>query len=173
MVYEQDAGQLTPEQLKRLFPHFTGEIQQIPPMTSAVRHQGTKLYQLARKGIEVERMPRQVTIHNLELVSWKKEQDQPVALLDVSCSAGTYIRTLCTDMGDALGCGAYMRFLLRTKAGSFGIQDAYTLEEILAKSREDILAGMLMPIERVLAHFPMVMVKESAIRSVAVSYTHL
>ncbi|MCG0275040.1 MAG: tRNA pseudouridine(55) synthase TruB [Thermosediminibacteraceae bacterium] len=109
-----------------VFNKFTGKIQQIPPMYSAVRHKGKKLYELARKGITVERKPRTVEIYSLELIKYEK----PRILFRVSCSRGTYIRTLCEDIGRALGCGAHLSCLIRTRLGPFHISNSLTLEDI-------------------------------------------
>ena len=115
-------------QLEALLPRFTGEIQQVPPMYSAIKVQGKKLYELARKGVEVERKPRAVTIHALEVL----EGDGSDFTLRVVCSKGTYIRTLCHDIGQALGCGGTMAELRRTQVGQFTLQDAVTMDALTA-----------------------------------------
>ena len=109
---------------------FTGEIEQIPPMYSAIKINGQKLYDLARRGVEVERKPRRITIYELELV----EQTAPDTItLRVLCSKGTYIRSLCHDIGAALGCGGCMAALRRTMAADFTLADAVTLDEVQEK----------------------------------------
>ncbi|NLI92183.1 MAG: tRNA pseudouridine(55) synthase TruB [Peptococcaceae bacterium] len=113
----------------RCLEHFAGEIEQIPPMYSAVKKNGKPLYDYARKGLEVAREKRHVTIHRLEMVEWY-DQTYPKAIFDIDCSKGTYIRTLCHDIGRELGCGGHMSFLLRLRAGKFLLETAYTLEEI-------------------------------------------
>ena len=117
------------ERLQALLPQFTGEIEQLPPMYSAIKVNGKKLYELARKGIEVERKPRPVTIHALELL------DEPAPegdyRLRVRCSKGTYIRTLCHDLGQALGCGGCMAALERSEACGFSIGEALALEDVV------------------------------------------
>lgn len=119
---------ITEEQLREILPRFRGTIQQRPPMVSAVSIGGKRLYQLAREGIEVERPLREVTIDVLELVKfWPGEY--PRALVRVSCSAGTYIRSLAVDMAEALGGVASLAFLLRTRAGDFSLDEAATLDE--------------------------------------------
>lgn len=136
-------------QLVSVLHEFTGMIQQIPPMYSAVHHQGTRLYELARQGIEVERPSRLIEIISLQLLgTGQNEAGQPVIDLEVECSKGTYIRTLCHDIGQKLGTGAYMSKLIRTRAGLFTIQDAYTLEELEPKagSIEDIIKPLDYPI---------------------------
>ena len=110
-----------------MLPRFTGEIEQIPPMYSAIKIGGKKLYELARRGEEVERKPRPVTIYELEVV----EQTAPDAFtLRIRCSKGTYVRTLCHDIGRALGCGGCMSALRRTMAAGFTLADAVTLERV-------------------------------------------
>ena len=115
-------------QLEETIARFTGEIEQIPPMYSAVKLNGKKLYELARRGEEIERPARKVRIDEIRLV----ERDGDLITLDVYCSKGTYIRTLCADMGDALGCGAYVNRLIRIKSGPFLLENAYT-EETLSR----------------------------------------
>ena len=118
---------VTRTELESVLPRFTGEIEQIPPMYSAIKIGGKKLYELARRGEEVERKPRPVTIYELEVV----EQTAPDAFtLRIRCSKGTYVRTLCHDIGRALGCGGCMSALLRTMAAGFTLADAVTLERV-------------------------------------------
>lgn len=128
----------------KILPQFMGSIQQIPPMYSAVRHQGKHLYDLARQGIEVERVPRTINIRRLEFFSWQ-EGEYPKAIFEVDCSKGTYIRTLCQDLGDALGCGAHMSKLVRLRSGPFRLEESWTLEQIseaIMNGRDDFLISM-------------------------------
>ena len=118
---------VTPEQLTAVLERFRGEIMQIPPMYSALKVNGQKLCDLARKGRQVERQPRPVTIHELTLLS--REGD--TLHLRVRCSKGTYIRTLCADIGEALGCGGCMQALRRTQAGEYTIAEAVPLQQLL------------------------------------------
>jgi tRNA pseudouridine55 synthase len=118
---------------------FIGEIEQIPPMVSAIHYKGKRLYELARKGIEVKREPRKITIHKLELISF----DGSKASFRVSCSKGTYIRSLCSDIGTKLGCGAHMSKLTRTRSGDFSIKDAHTLEEVFKLHNGGDLEGAI------------------------------
>ena len=118
---------VTPEQLAAVLERFRGEIMQIPPMYSALKVNGQKLCDLARKGRRVERQPRPVTIHELTLLS--REGD--TLRLRVRCSKGTYIRTLCADIGEALGCGGCMQALRRTQAGEYTIAEAVPLQQLL------------------------------------------
>ena len=118
---------LTKEQVEAVLPRFRGEILQIPPMYSALKVNGKKLYDLARKGVEVERQPRPITIHELTLLGMDSEGIR----LRVHCSKGTYIRTLCKDIGEALGCGGCMASLRRVQAGEYTAGDAVALETLL------------------------------------------
>ena len=107
---------------------FTGAIDQLPPMHSALKHQGRALYDYARSGLEVERTPRRVTIRRIDVLDWQHD----TLVLDVQCSKGTYIRTLAEDIGAALGCGAHLRALRRTASGALRVEDALTLEALAA-----------------------------------------
>ena len=121
---------VTEEDLRAVLPRFTGEIEQIPPMYSAVKVRGRKLYELARKGAEVERKPRAVTIFALELLGQTGKNEYA---LRIRCSKGTYIRTLCHDIGAVLGCGGAMSALERTMAAGFTLSEAVTLEQVQAQ----------------------------------------
>lgn len=127
VVAERDASGITRKDVQRLLPTFVGEIEQVPPMYSAIKQRGRKLYELARAGEVVEREARQITIHALELVDWSP----PQVTLDVTCSAGTYIRSLAHDLGSALGIGASLAGLERTVSGSFTIDDSVGLDAFL------------------------------------------
>ena len=132
--------------LEALLPRFTGEIMQVPPMYSAVKIGGKKLYELARKGQEVERKPRPVTLYELELL----EQTGPADyVLRAVCSKGTYIRTLCHDIGQAAGCGGCLSSLRRTQAAGFGLDRAVTLEQVQEQG-----AALLLPTDRYFAQYP-------------------
>ena len=125
---------VTQEQLDGTLERFRGEIMQIPPMYSALKVNGQKLYDLARKGRQVERQPRPVTVHELTLLS--REGD--TLHLRVRCSKGTYIRTLCADIGEALGCGGCMQALRRTQAGEYTIAEAVPLQQLLEAAEPEI-----------------------------------
>jgi tRNA pseudouridine55 synthase len=131
---------------------FLGDGVQIPPMYSALKHAGRPLYELARQGIEVERAPRPVTIHALDLVSFEGD----TMTIDVTCSKGTYIRTLAMEIGRALGCGAHLTALCRTRVGRFRLDEALTLETLEALP-EGPRASRLLPPEALLAHLPHVL----------------
>ena len=151
-VLEQHPAEgITRGQLEAVLARFTGEIQQVPPMYSAIKIGGQKLYELARKGQEIERPARTVTIHGLELL----EPEEPGGdwRLRVRCSKGTYVRTLCHDIGRALGCGGTMSSLRRTMAAGFTLSDAVPLEQVL--SAEDP-AALLLPTDRFFSAYPAV-----------------
>lgn len=142
--------------LRAVLESFTGDILQVPPMFSALKVDGKKLCDLARQGITVEREARPQTIHSIRLIHY----DGSRALLDVSCSKGTYIRTLCHDIGEALGCGGMMSFLLRTGTGAYDISDGVTLEELKdCKGPEEALR-YLKPIDSAFADAPRLDLKE-------------
>lgn len=137
----------TEEQIKKAVSGFIGNIRQIPPMYSAIKRDGKKLYELAREGKTVSREPREVTIYNIEIE--KTDLQQGTITIYVECSKGTYIRTLCDDLGMALGCGAYMNSLERTKSGDFDIKNAYTFSELARMKEEGTLSDALMSVDRV------------------------
>ncbi len=137
------------EIIEKLLPKFVGTIQQVPPMYSALKHEGKPLYEYARAGIEIERKPREVTIFSLIAEKLKKDE----LSIDVRCSGGTYIRTLAEDIGKALGCGAYLIGLERTASGEFPIQSALGFEELENMTEEQRLA-VLLPPDRLVEHLP-------------------
>lgn len=183
--------QVTEEEIEDVLQEFVGVISQVPPMVSAVKHQGRRLYELARQGIEVERRPRKVTIERLtlvplcsdgKLVSMEKcdlhtvtqsfaPENQLEAgpvfgsavrfMFDVKCSRGTYVRTLCADIGKRLGCGGYMSFLLRTRSGPFALSQAMTLESIEAEiTAGKPLSDIAFPIAYGIPHIPQIQVSD-------------
>jgi tRNA pseudouridine55 synthase len=121
---------VTEDEIKQVVQKFTGEIEQIPPMYSAMKVSGKPLYLFARKGIEVERKPRKVTVKAIDMVKF----ESPYLTLRISCSKGTYIRSLCRDIGDALGVGAYITELIRTKIGDFTIENSAEIDELSRKT---------------------------------------
>lgn len=159
-ILEKRPVQVTKEQLVEALAAFVGEIEQLPPMYSAIKVNGKRLYELARKGQEVERKKRRITIHELTLLS--ENLEEALCSVRVSCSKGTYIRSLCADIGERLGCGAAMQSLIRTKAGGFSIGQARTLSEVetlcAAHGPEDIL----LPIDTVFMQYRSVYVKGRA-----------
>ncbi len=162
-----DASQLDEQAVRSVLPVFTGKISQIPPMHSALKYRGKKLYELAREGVVVERPARATLINSLEFVwgtGWGSVR--PRALIHLSCSKGTYVRSLCADIGKYLGCGAYMSFLVRTRVGSYNIFNSLTIEEIQYFSSIGKLEGKVVKIDDVLSGFPEVKVKSGAVRAV-------
>ena len=137
-------------QIRAILSRFTGHLQQTPPMYSAVKHQGQRLYHLARQGRTVARQARDVYIHRLELLDLRDAQ----ATFSVTCSKGTYIRTLCEDIGMALGYGAHMMRLQRAYVGSFCLKDAYALDYLEHKAQKGGIRDCLMPLTRALDFLP-------------------
>ena len=125
VLEERDAGGVRRSDVESLLPRFTGAIRQSPPMYSAVKHGGERLYRLARRGVTVERPARETFVHSVQLAAW----DPPQFELEVVCAGGTYVRTLAADMGDELGCGAALESLVRTRAGVFDGARAVSLEQ--------------------------------------------
>lgn len=149
---------LTQQSVEQAVLSFVGEYDQIPPMYSALKVQGKKLYELARKGVEVERTSRRVQIFDISGLEMHLEE-KTVRFL-VHCSKGTYIRTLCHDIGGVLGCGACMKSLKRTRAGCFGIESALTLAQIEEKVRENSILQELIPVDTMFPAYPKVSVTE-------------
>ncbi len=141
---------------------FQGEIKQIPPMVSAVHYKGKRLYQLARQGKVVERKARRVQIYEINPIRFQGDLPYPRLLFDLKCSKGTYVRSICEQVGEKLGCGAYLSFLVRTESGPFLLKDSYTLEEIKELWQIGDLS-FLLPIDLALSHIPALTVKEKAV----------
>lgn len=143
---------ITAAHIEQVLPRFLGEIEQLPPMYSALKHKGKRLYELAREGVEVEREPRKVSIHELAL----GEVDLPEFELRVHCSKGTYVRTLAEDIGEALGCGAHVTALRRTGVGPYTGYDMYTMDalEQAAEQGQAALDRLLLPIDTALSDWP-------------------
>ena len=150
-VLETRPAEVSDAALEGVLARFRGEIRQIPPMYSAIKVNGKKLYDLARKGREVERQPRQITIHALDYTGRAENGD---IALRIACSKGTYVRTLCHDIGGALGCGGCMSALRRVRCGEFDIADAHTLEEVLAAAERGEAERLLLPVETLFADCP-------------------
>lgn len=168
LTSKKSAAGLLPEQVEAAAREFTGVLEQVPPMVSAVRHQGKRLYELARQGLEVHRQTRSITVYKLAVVSgWGWGTSHPKVIIDLSCSAGTYIRTICHDLGERLGCGAAMSFLLRTRVGGFSLGQTLTMEELAEVSRRNLLGSYMLCLDNALGHLPRVRVKDHAVRSVA------
>ena len=153
-VLEERSVAVTEEQLEAALAQFRGEILQVPPMYSALKVNGQKLYDLARKGKEVERQPRPITIHELELLGF----DGRDAKLRVRCSKGTYIRTLCKDIGLALGCGGCMAELRRTAAGAYTEAEAVKLETLIDSEEPETY---LRPVDTMFARYEAIILTEN------------
>lgn len=154
-------GELSEARVREILQSYTGLIEQIPPMHSAIKHKGQPLYKLAREGVEVERKPRQVHIYGLELLRLEGDELE----IDVHCSKGTYVRTLAEDIGAALGCGGHLCQLRRTAAGPFHIEDAVTLDALKEIAEQEGNAGLdarLRPLETALADCPAVSLTENS-----------
>ena len=152
--------------LADILPQFQGQLKQIPPMYSAVKQNGKKLYELARKGIEVERKARDIVISKLELLSETPENADTDYTLRIACSKGTYIRTLCHNIGTALGCGATLSSLRRTKAGVYGLDGACTLDDIISAAESDTIGDLLLPIDSIFSELPSIVLNEIDTRKI-------
>lgn len=156
----RDASKVTEQDVLRELTQFSGDIKQVPSMFSALKHQGQPLYKLARQGIEVERKERSVTVYDIRLEAFRSAEEtgaQPEADVYVSCSKGTYIRSIAEDLGLALGCGAHVTVLRRVQAGPFPEQQTVTLEALQAMKEQDSVEEMdalLLPVDSALGHLP-------------------
>lgn len=151
-VLEESSARISEEEILRALPEFRGDILQIPPMYSAVSINGQRLYDLARKGIEVEREPRPITVYTLELLSYNSAERS--GKLKISCSKGTYIRTIIHDLGKALNCGGIMTSLVRTEAAGFTLADCTDFTELEALREAGDFSKVLLPIEKVFEELP-------------------
>jgi tRNA pseudouridine55 synthase len=145
-------------ELERVLERFQGDIEQVPPMYSAVKIDGKRLYELARSGATVERKARTVTIYRLQLLAAALDKKPPEAAIEAECSKGTYIRTLCVDIGRALGVPSAMKELVRTKTGHWTRQQCLTLEQVEELQRSGELAARLVPLDEAVGHLPAVTV---------------
>ncbi len=164
-ISHRPVPELTCGQMEVVLDRFRGEIEQIPPMVSAVKVQGRKLYEMARRGQVVDRPSRQVIIYTLTLRQLCLDGELPNLAVDITCSKGTYIRTIAADLGELLGCGACLAFLLRTNVGNFHLKEALTLEEI-AEAHTRKQPFMVAP-EKALEHLPAVKLDQIATRAFA------
>ena len=160
VVREVDASCLTQKQVEEVFEKFKGKILQTPPAYSAIHWQGRRLYQLARSGVKVEPPPRQVEIYEFKLLNFNPGI-HPEVDFELCCSKGTYIRSLCRDIGEILGYGAYQKYLCRIKVGPFRLSEAKDIKEVeLIKERGQV-EKILYPLSEALPHFPKVVVKKN------------
>lgn len=160
-ILEEHPVTVTEEQIREVIFSFQGDQLQIPPMYSALKVNGKKLYELAREGKEVERAARPITIHEIEIL----KEELPEITIRVSCSKGTYIRTLCHDIGQALLCGGAMASLTRIRVGSFQIGQAYLLAKLQQLSDEGRLSEAVLPVEEVFSHLPVMHVEEAGMKA--------
>jgi tRNA pseudouridine55 synthase len=158
-IQSQSADYPDENTMKVVLEEFTGNISQIPPIFSAVKINGNKLYDLARSGIIAQAQARNITVTRLELIRFIPPNR---VLIDIDCSKGTYIRSLCHDIGSRLGCGAYMAFLLRMAAGNFLLEDSYTLDEIKKAVSLGTIGDIVIPMEEALDQYIKVIVSQSA-----------
>lgn len=158
-VMSQRQVKISCGELIRALEHFRGENDQLPPMFSAVHSDGKRLYELAREGKEVERTPRRVTVHRLELLDY--DENTAEGTLDVCCSRGTYIRSLIDDIGTSLGCGGVMTALRRTEACGFSLSDAVTIAQAQEMGESGQLASRILPVESVFTAFPVCWITEN------------
>ncbi|MBQ9097178.1 MAG: tRNA pseudouridine(55) synthase TruB [Clostridia bacterium] len=156
-IISKTTPNISKEEFKQVVNSFVGEIKQIPPMYSAIKVGGKKLYELARQGVEVERKERSVTIYAIDI----EEFDGEIATINVHCSKGTYIRTLCHDIGEKLGCGGAMGKLIRIKNGRFEISESVTLEEFEKNPEKYIV-----PADEILSEYPRFVLDEEQERKV-------
>jgi tRNA pseudouridine55 synthase len=158
ITQEGDPSGIDFARLESALEPFRGIIQQTPPMYSAIKHRGQPLYKLARAGISVERKSRTVKINRLELINWQS----PLATVEIECSKGTYIRSLANDLGQSLGCGAYLQGLVRTRCGIFDIKDAISTSQFEEACRQGYWENFLYPIDIVLQDFSAIVINEAA-----------
>ena len=161
IIETREVPVLSEAQVEDVLARFRGEIEQIPPMHSAIKQNGQPLYKLARQGIEVERKPRMVTIHKLELVRLEGDEIE----LYVHCSKGTYIRTLVEDIGEALGCGAHLSQLRRTRVGPFHEEGMVSLDTLREEAEQgpESLDHYLLPLDHALGDYPEVKLTENSL----------
>lgn len=156
-VLSEKPVDVSAETVRDCIAGFIGDTEQIPPMYSALKRDGKKLYELARAGMEIEREPRHITIYDIEIVNI----DLPEVTMRVTCSKGTYIRTLCNDIGEKLGCGGCMKHLTRIRVGDFDISTARKLSEVEELAREDRISDVLIPVTSVFADLPAATVNQT------------
>lgn len=152
----------TEDEIRSVINSFVGEIEQIPPMYSAIKQNGKKLYELARKGIEVARKSRKVTINSIDILEINGER----VTIKVSCSKGTYIRTLCEDIGIKLHVGAYMNTLRRVKTGPFTIDESHTVKELNLLKDAGNIDSVLIPVDRMFMEYPEIILNPKQVKSI-------
>lgn len=160
-ILEEREVQVTEEQIRETAASFLGDYEQIPPMYSAVKVNGKRLYELARQGKEVERKARRVHIYTCDIMDIALADNE--FSMEVTCSKGTYIRTLCQDIGEKLGCGAAMASLVRTQVDRFQLEDALTLERIEALQKEKELEPFILPVDQLFEAYDKIVVADKAV----------
>ena len=163
VLHSQDSGHISQQQVAVALEAFRGEIEQVPSMFSAIKHQGQPLYKLARQGVEVERKARRVVIKQLDLLAFRAGARAEVDIY-LECSKGTYVRSIAEDLGRALGCGAHVASLRRTRAGPFSLADSVslgTLEALKANGQEAQMDALLLPADAAVRALPLVSLSES------------
>ncbi len=161
MIYTGDPSELTDKQIEKVFQRFTGEQKQVPPMYSAKKNNGIPLYKLARNGITIERKPVSVHFYSIEFVSREENRVK----FHVHCSSGTYIRTLCHDIGQVLGCGAHMSHLIRSRVGIFDLESSVTLDAL--KEAIENKFDVFFSVEKVLSFLPEIRIKDDYVKPIA------
>jgi len=154
VIDQRDCRNITRQQMQRALEDMVGPLEQVPPMYSAIKHKGTPLYRLARRGEAVERKPRRIVIHAVELLEWQV----PDLEARIHCSKGTYIRSLAHDLGQRLGCGAHLTGLTRLASGCFQLSEAFSLEQVEQAAEDGELAALLQPMDAALQAFPAITV---------------
>ena len=157
VIEEKAVPDIAQQELDECLASFVGEIEQVPPMYSALKHNGKKLYELAREGITVERKPRKITIYAIKCLAFKDN----LLTLDVRCSKGTYIRTLAEDIGQYLSCGATVKELRRTEAGQFKLTDARLIEQLQGIESDEALQSILVTVDQPLQFMPAIQVSQT------------
>jgi len=155
IIDQTDCQHITRQQVERVLQDMAGPLDQVPPMYSAIKHKGTPLYRLARRGKTVERKARRIVIHAAELLEWHV----PDIEVRIHCSKGTYIRSLAHDLGQRLGCGAHLTGLTRLASGCFQLSEACTLEQVEQAAQHGELPALLLPLDAALQAFPAITVK--------------
>ena len=150
VLAQRDPSGVSLEDVRRALPAFTGHIRQVPPMYSALKHEGQRLYTLARQGIEVERAPREVSIYRIDVTRW----EPPECTLTVECSRGTYVRSIAHDLGQVLGCGAHLQGLTRTGVGPFALASAVSPEGLAEAVRGRYWEALLYPLDEPILRMP-------------------
>ena len=158
-VLETKEVDFNEDKIREVVASFIGKLEQVPPMYSAVKVNGKKLYELAREGKEIERKSRTIEVYDIRIRQFLPPDRVEI---DVDCSKGTYIRTLCSDIGKALGCGGHMAELLRTRTGAFSLENAIKLDELKALAEQEKAEEVLLTMEEALEDFPMVKVSEKS-----------